>query len=96
LSLIFKAAVVGACLNMPFSNFHPAFLAIFTYLCVIYWLFLGYYDQNFVKRIIAALLLSCLLDLAHIILAFALNAGSHRLYSLETAWKYMSVVVNVL
>jgi len=46
----------------------PSLLAILLYCLIIYWLFLGYCDKNFVIVLMAALLVSILLDLMYVLL----------------------------
>ncbi len=91
--MIFKAAVGGLLLQLGFMNYHPAFLALLGYLLVLFWLFLGYYDQYFVKTVIVALLTACLLDVAGVSLSLALGAGSSRLYTPDSIWRWVNLGV---
>jgi hypothetical protein len=90
---MFKAAVGGACLQLGLMNYHPAFLALLGYLLVLFWLFLGYYDQYFVKTMMVALVGACVLDVAGIALSLALGAGSSRLYTPNTVWRWVTAGV---
>lgn len=66
---------------MGLMAYHSSFLPLLTYLLILFWLFLGYYDQYFVKTLIFALIAACLLDLTSIILSLTIGSGSSRLQS---------------
>jgi len=46
----------------------PSLLVILLYSFIIYWLFLGYYDKNFITGLMGAILVSIVLDLIYILL----------------------------
>lgn len=89
LSLIFKVVVVGLILQLLFLGFRFSFLAILLYFLILYWLFLGYFDQHFVKALIAGLGISCGLDFALAALQVMAKLGGWR-RSEESAWVYVN------
>lgn len=83
-------------LQMLFLAFHKSFLALLCYFLVIYWLFLGYYDQNFVKTLIAGLGVSCLLDVSFSCLQAMGKVGEYWHPSGENAWIYVSIAFLII
>lgn len=75
---------------MGLMSYHCSFLPLLAYLLILFWLFLGYYDQYFVKTLILSLIGACLLDLASIILALTIGAGSSRLHSPKGVWLWVA------
>ncbi len=49
-------------------TYKPSFLALLAYALIIYWLFLGYYDKQFVSYLIVALGLSLVFDVIYALL----------------------------
>jgi hypothetical protein len=88
--------VLGVCLQMLLLTYHPSLLPLLAYLLIVYWLFLGYYDQYFVKTLILGLILSCLMDVIYICLVFAQNIGSYRFYNESTALRYVSIAILII
>lgn len=78
LDLLFKVTLLGICLQLFILNYHPSFLALLCYLLIMFWLFLGYYDQNFVKRLIAGIVLSILVDISYVVMQMLQKVGNLR------------------
>lgn len=81
LSLIFKVTVIGILFQILFLHFHESFLGLLCYFFIIFWLFIGYYDQYFVKAIIVGLVLSSALDFTYICLQLVGKIGKQRYHS---------------
>jgi hypothetical protein len=85
LSLIFKVVVVGILLQMGLMGFRLSFLALLSYFLILYWLFLGYFDQHFVKVLITGLAISCGMDFAFATLQVLGKSGAWRRIEGESA-----------
>lgn len=96
LSLIFKVCCLTLLLQMLFITFYSSFLPLLCYLLIIYWLFLGYYDHNFVKIIILGLALASLLDFTCIILEFIGKLGENRFYGPKKAWFLPCIIILII
>ena len=57
----------------------PNFLTLTSYLMIIYWLFLGYFDRLFVTYIIGGLALSMVFDLIYVLLAMMSKVHTNRI-----------------
>lgn len=56
----------------------PNFLALLCYACIIYWLFLGYYDRHFVTYLIGGLGVSLILDVIYVLLMMLEKVNTNR------------------
>lgn len=54
----------------------PNFLALICYFLVVFWLFLGYYDKNFLTYILIGFGLSLLMDLIYLLLQFTASINT--------------------
>jgi hypothetical protein len=78
LSIIFTITVIAIILQLLLLNFHESFLALLCYFFIIFWLFIGYYDQYFINTLILGLITSCLLDIVYVILQLVGKIGLNR------------------
>ena len=62
-------------LSLFILSYYPSFFSLVCGLMMLYWQFLGYYDQYFVAWLIGALGVSCLLDCAYVFLWVTGSAG---------------------
>ena len=95
LDLLFKITLIAICLQLLILDYHPSFLALLCYLLVMFWLFLGYYDQNFVKQLIGGVVLSILTDMSFVVMEMMQKAGNYR-YRSNTVFMYISMVIIVI
>lgn len=93
---IFIGSMVGLFLQMFFSTYHLSFLPFLCYILIVYWLFLGYYDQYFVKTLILGLTLSCFFDLIFTIFTLTSSIGSYWNHSSRRAWKTVGMIFLLL
>ena len=96
LKLIFVGSMAGLFLQMFFSSYHLSLLPFLCYVLIVYWLFLGYYDQYFVKTLILGLTLSCFFDLIFTIFTLTSSIGSYSNHSSRRAWKTVSMIFLLL
>lgn len=92
LKYIFIGSVVGLFLQMFFSSYHLSFLPLLCYILIVYWLFLGYYDQYFVKTLILGLTLSCFFDLIFAIFTLTSSIGTYSVHSSKRGWMTVSMI----
>lgn len=92
LKLIFIGSMVGLFLQMFFSVYHLSFLPFLCYALIVYWLFLGYYDQYFVKALILGLTLSCFFDIIFIIFTLTSSIGGNLNHSSRKTWKTVGMI----
>ena len=57
----------------------PNFLTLTSYLMIVYWLFLGYFDRLFVTYIIGGLALSMVFDLIYVLLGMMSKVHTNRI-----------------
>jgi hypothetical protein len=81
---------------MGLMAYHCSFLPLLAYLLILFWLFLGYYDQYFVKTLMLSLIAACLLDLTSIVLSLTIGAGSSRLHSPQSVWQWVAAAALLL
>lgn len=96
LSLIFKVIVLGILLQMLLMGFRLSFLALLSYFLILYWLFLGYFYQHFVKFLITGLTLSCALDFSFATLQILGKSGYWRRMEEQSVWMYVNAVALII
>lgn len=89
---IFIGSMVGLFLQMFFSSYHLSFLPFLCYILIVYWLFIGYYDQYFVKTLILGLTLSCFFDLIFAIFTLTSSIGTYSIHSSKRGWMVVSMI----
>jgi uncharacterized membrane protein len=62
---------------------------------IVYWLFLGYYDRNFVTILIGALGVSIVFDFIFMLLALAHKVGTNRPQS-QSGWMVFTAIVLII
>lgn len=75
---IFHITVVAILIELIALAIKPSLLVIVLYSLVIYWLFLGYYDKNFVNALMGGIMLSIVFDLVYILLQLMGKINTNR------------------
>ena len=78
LALLFKLAVIGACLELLILTFHYSFLSLLIHLLVIFWLFVDSLTPDFVKSLIFLIGISMIMDFVYILLQLIGVTGTNR------------------
>ena len=75
---IFQITVVAILIELIALAVKPSLLVILLYSLVIYWLFLGYYDKNFMTALMGGIAASILFDLIYILLQLMGKINTNR------------------
>jgi hypothetical protein len=75
---IFHITVVSILIELVALAVKPSLLVILLYSLVIYWLFLGYYDKNFVTALMGGIGASIVFDLIYILLQLMGKINTNR------------------